>query len=325
MAGNHRASPGASAQSRAAETPSSTPQKRRNDGAVGDFGRREMEIGVTDSASPRAADGARNEVGATQAVAMRGAAEVASGDVSGGPNTSHTVMVSALAALLTAVPATASYSEYERAALESNVLAKQTEGGRRRTLRYLRELYLLRPNALLFRALRDLWLDDREAQRLLAGLCALARDAVFRASSDAIVQSHSEDVLTAPDFAHAVGERFPGAYRETTLAKIGRNVFSSWEQTGHLAHGQRLTKVRTQATCRPANVAYALMLGYLQGGRGQALFTTLWAKLLDQPVSHLFDLAFAASQRGLLEFRHAGGVVEVSFNELLRPFEGELP
>src|SRR5207248_2161552 len=143
-------------------------------------------------------------------------------------NTSHTIMVDALSALLDEVPRDSGFPEYERAALESNVLGKHTDGARRRTFRYLRELYLLRPDAVLFRALRDLWLHDREAQPLLAGVCALARDAVFRASSHAIVRSHSGDVLTARDFAHVVGERFPGVYRDSTLAKIGRNVFSSW-------------------------------------------------------------------------------------------------
>jgi hypothetical protein len=232
-------------------------------------------------------------------------------------------MISALTALLDSVPAAAPYSDYERAALDSNVLGKQTEGARRRTFRYLRELYLLRPQALLFRALRDLWLDDRQAQPLLAGLCALARDSVFRASSDTILRTHAGDRLRAREFAEVVGAQFPDVYRETTLAKIGRNVFSSWEQTGHLAGGQRLTKIRTQPACRPANVTYALMLGYLEGARGHALFRTLWAKVLDQPTSHLFDLAANASQRGLMEFRHAGGVVEVTFHELLRPFEGQ--
>jgi len=251
-------------------------------------------------------------------------AEIAPGDVSGGTNTSHTIVISALAALLDALPAGATNVEYERAALESNLLGKQTEGGRRRTFRYLKELYLLRPDALLFRALRDLWPDDPEARPLLAGLCALARDAVFRASSAAVVRSGPGDALTSRDLADAVGEHFPSSYSESTLAKIGRNTFSSWEQTGHLAGGERTTKVRTRAVCRPSNIAYALMLGHLEGARGEGLFDTLWAQVLDQPRSHLFDLAVAASQRGLLEFRHGGGVVEVSFHELLRPFEGEL-
>lgn len=251
-------------------------------------------------------------------------AEIVPGDVSGGTNTSHTIVVSALVALLDALPADATATEYERAALESNLLGKTTDGGRRRTFRYLRELYLLRPDALLFRALRDLWPDDPDARPLLAGLSALARDAVFRASSAIVVQSGPGDTLTSHDLADAVGEHFPSSYSDSTLAKIGRNTFSSWEQTGHLAAGERTSKVRTRATCRPSNVAYALLLGHLEGARGEGLFDTRWAQVLDQPRSHLFDLAVAASQRGLLEFRHGGGVVEVSFHELLRPFEGEL-
>jgi hypothetical protein len=251
-------------------------------------------------------------------------AEIVPGDVSGGTNTSHTIVVGALAALLDAVPATAPQTAYQQAVLVDNVLGKKTEGARRRTLRYLKELYLLRPDAIMFRALRELWATDVDARPLLAGLCALARDSVFRASSEAIVRTAPGRMLTSHDLSEAVAARFPSSYRDTTLAKIGRNVFSSWEQTGHLADGHRSMKVRTQATCTPANVAYALMLGFLEGARGQALFRTLWADVLDQPASRLYDLAFAASQRGLLEFRHAGGVVEVSFHELLRPSEEEL-
>jgi hypothetical protein len=62
------------------------------------------------------------------------------------------------------------------------------------------------------------------------------------------------------------------------------------------------------------------MLGYLQGSRGQALFETLWARVLDQPTSHLMDLAATASQAGMLELRHGGGVVEITLRQLLRPF-----
>lgn len=250
--------------------------------------------------------------------------EISPGEVSGGTNTSHTIGVQALAALLAAVPPGAPHIEYRQAALEGNVLSKATEGARRRTFRYLKELYLLRPDSILFRALRDLWQDDLSAQPLLAGLCALARDSVFRASSAAIFSCSLGEAVTSGDLAAVVGDRFPGSYSDSTLAKIGRNTFSSWEQTGHLVAGEPARKVRVRAVCRPANVAYALLLGHLQGVSGQALFETLWAQVLDQPKSHLVDMAFGASQRGLLEFRHAGGVVDVTFRELLRPFEGEL-
>ncbi len=62
---------------------------------------------------------------------------------SGGAHTSHTVLVGALAALLEVVPPGAPQLAYEHAALDDNVLGKRTEGARRRTFRYLKELYLL--------------------------------------------------------------------------------------------------------------------------------------------------------------------------------------
>ncbi len=249
------------------------------------------------------------------------ATEIVSDENSGGANTSHTIEVAALSVLLEAVPPDAPREAYEAAAIEHNALGKATEGARRRTHRYLRELYLLRPTSVLFRALRDLWPIDRQAQPLLAGLCALARDPVFRASASAIVSSSPGETLTSADLAEAVGESFPESYSAGTLAKIGRNTFSSWEQTGHLAEAERPSKVRVRAVCRPSDVAYALLLGHLEGTRGHALFETPWARVLDQPVSHLYDLAAVASQEGMLELRNAGGVVDIGFRELLRPVE----
>ena len=252
------------------------------------------------------------------------AGEIVSGDRSGGTNTSHTIVVEALRALLRSIPPDAPASDYEYAAIVQNALGKQTQGARQRTFRYLRELYLLRPDSLLFRALRDLWSDDEKAQPLLACLCALARDSVFRATSPMIINAVPGDFFRSADLAESVALQFPGAYRESTLAKIGRNTFSSWEQSGHLSPSAPTTKTRVRAGCRPANVAYALLIGHLQGFRGLSLFETIWARVLDRPTSQLFDLAVTASQMGLIEFRHAGGVVDVSFSALLRPFEGEL-
>lgn len=208
------------------------------------------------------------------------AAEIVRGDVSGGTNTSHTIVVGALTALLDAVPADAPHAAYAEAAIDGNVVGKSTEGARRRTFRYLRELYLLRPDSLLFRALRDLWPVDPLARPLLAGLCALARDSVFRATSTVITRSSPGDTVTSADLADAVAERFPASYGVGTLAKIGWNTFSSWEQTGHLADSVRPAKVRVRATCQPADIAYALLLGHVEGARGQALFETPWARVL---------------------------------------------
>lgn len=250
--------------------------------------------------------------------------EIVLGDQSGGATTSHTIVVPALQQLLSGAGVQASSADYERAVLEENVLGKDTVESRRRTLRYLRELYLLRSDALLFRALCDLWTDDPAGQPLLAGLCALARDSVFRASAPAIFASEPGDEVTSADLSETVAKTFPDSYSESTLGKIGRNTASSWEQTGHLEAIARTTKARTRAVCTPSTTAYALLLGHLEGVEGAALFDTIWARALDRPRAHLFDLAVLASQRSLIDFRHSGGITEVKFSELLRPMEGQL-
>lgn len=77
--------------------------------------------------------------------------EITSEHRSGGAHTSHTIVVPALQQLLSAVPRYADHEAYERAALVDNVLGKDTVRARKRTFRYLKELYLLRPDSILFR------------------------------------------------------------------------------------------------------------------------------------------------------------------------------
>jgi hypothetical protein len=52
--------------------------------------------------------------------------------------------------------------------------------------------------------------------------------------------------------------------------------------------------------------------------QGEALFYTIWCRLLDTPGHVLHSQAVAASQRGWLEYRRAGSVTEVGFRYLLR-------
>jgi hypothetical protein len=247
--------------------------------------------------------------------------EIVSGDVSGGPSTSQTIMVSSLRRLLSEFPPDAAQSAYRSAVMDENLLGKATTSGREWAFRQLRRFYALDPQSLLFRALRDLWEHDPNGQPLLALLCALARDPVLRASAAVIVGSAPGEVVTTSDFRAVIESRFPAAYKENTLRTTARNVASSWDQAGYLQQGRRRSKVRTRVHPTSGAIAYALMLGYLQGGRGQALFDTPWVRVLDQVPSNLLDLAAAASKQEMLELRQAGGVIEVGFRQLLRPFD----
>lgn len=234
----------------------------------------------------------------------------------GGPHASRTMMLSELRALLDACPPSATYAEYRVAILEENCLLKQTATTRLRSLRALRELYGLDRRVLIFRALRDLWDTDEKAQPLLACLCANARDPLLRSSADPVLATAQGEFVTAAGLSTAVAEVFPGHYNPAILLKIGRNAASTWEQSGHVVGRQ--SKIRTYARSGPATAAYALLLGHLCDVRGDLLFETLWARLLDAPASLLYEYALAAHQQGWLEFRRSGDVTEVSFRHLLR-------
>ena len=255
----------------------------------------------------------------TGALRTRGLDMVVPASESGGAHTSRTMMLTELTAVLGATPISATKGELNAAVIEGNVVGKSTLNGRRRVYRYLRELYALDPAVLSFRALRDLWDVDLHAQPLLALLSALARDPLLRATAGLIVDAPLGATVTAGDLAAAVEAAYPDAYNEGVAAKIGRNAASSWTQAGHLVG--RINKKRARVECRPAAVAYALLLGYSERRRGDMLFDTLWCRVLDTSKDGLVEQAMRASQRGLLEFRHGGGVTEVGFHLLLRPLE----
>lgn len=245
--------------------------------------------------------------------------DIVDGTVAGGANTSHTIALKHLSSLLAAVSPTANREAYQEAAIEQNILGRSTFEGRRRTFRYLRELYLLQPERILFRALRDLWDEDPEARPQLAGLAALARDSVFRATSHGLLKLPPGALVTSALLTEFMSEGFPHTYNAATAAKIGRNTASSWTQTGHLQG--RTSKSRAAVEARPITIAYALLLGSLQGQRGQALYDSLWTRFLDATPRMAEMVAERASQRGYLELRSAGGVVEIGFRHLLRPLK----
>lgn len=234
---------------------------------------------------------------------------------SGGTHTSRTIMLDELTALLAAVGVDGSAQDYERAVLEDNVLSKRSDSTRRRSLRYLRELYLLDQASPVFRALSRLWPVDLAAQPVLALVCALGRDPLLRATAPAVLSLSEGGVVTSEDLARAVMRTYPDSYSEAVASKVGRNAASSWTQSGHLRGVSK--KVRGSPAARPSDVAFALFLGHLAGEAGAGLFDTIYARALDRPAYTLYDDAFAAAQRGWIDFRRAGEVVEVGFRWLL--------
>jgi hypothetical protein len=234
-----------------------------------------------------------------------------------GTHTSRTLMLSELRGLIRSCTESATYEDYENAAVIHNAVDKGTLATRRKTFRHLRELYGLRPSWLIFRSLRDLWNFDVSAQPMLAVLCGCARDPLLRVSANVILDHAIGQSVVAHDLATSIEDGFPGRYRPDTLARCGRNLASSWTQSGHLIG--RTNKKRARANATIESTAYGLFLGHICGLRGDSLFQSLWARLLDQPEHAMRAQAIEASSRGYLEYRHAGSVTDIQFSHLSRP------
>ena len=209
--------------------------------------------------------------------------EIVPGDRSGGANTSHTIVVPALRSSSTAVDRQAELAGL-RAGGARGQRARQGHGGLASARSATSASSTCSARLAPVPSARDLWTDDPAGQPLLAGLCALARDAVFRASAPAILDSAAR--RRGHQHRPRRGRRgdLPGLATATRRWRRSAGTPSrrgSRPATSRPWHAP--TKVRRRAVCTPSTTAYALLLGHLEGVRGAALFDTLWAQVLDQP------------------------------------------
>ncbi len=232
-----------------------------------------------------------------------------------GPHTSRTMMLTEVEHLFAETPAQASLADYREAIVDENVLGKATAASRQRVFRALRELYALEPEEPAFRALRWLWDDSGSSHRLLALLTVLRRDSLLRVTAPVVLAKAEGAPVSAADLSDALGDG--PEFSQDFIDKIGRYTASTWTQSGHLRG--RVNKTRARAECTPVTAAFAALLGHLDGVAGLALFETSYARACDRSPYALRDLAYEASQRGLIEYREVGTVLEITFRRLLDP------
>lgn len=236
-----------------------------------------------------------------------------------GTHTSRTIMLDELRAVLDHTPPNATRGDYLSAIHDDNCLSKRTAATRKLSSQRLSELYGLDPDVPLFRTMRRCWFADREGQPILALLLALARDPLLRASAPPVLRMRPGEELARQQMTEALSRAVGNRLSESTLDKVVRNAASSWTQAGHLKGRGR--KVRQRAAPSAVTTAYALLLGYLTGLRGAALFESLWAQALDSPATELMHLASDARRMGFLDMSQSGGVIDVGFSRLLVPEE----
>jgi len=239
-----------------------------------------------------------------------------------GTHTSRTMMFKELDLLFEDQEPNAIRKDYVSAIVDKNCLGKKTVSTRKLTFQRLSELYGLDPSIPLFRILRQFWQVDVNGRPLLALLTALSRDPLLRLTSTIILKMKTGEELVRQKLTRVLTESLEDRLNEKIIDKVVRNTSSSWTQSGHLKG--RVRKYRQKVNPTPVVTTFAIVLGYILGARGNGLFNTLWAKVLDTPQEELISLATDAKRLGFLDLSQAGGVVEVSFTRLLTQDERQL-
>jgi hypothetical protein len=234
-----------------------------------------------------------------------------------GPHAARTMMLDDLATLFTHLPATARREDYSAEVIDRNCLGKPTRKARELAFRHMSILYGLDPGLAVYKALRRLWAGDEAARPVLALSAALARDPLLRSTQDFILAKHPGEAVSRNDLEKLLESNYPDRFSPASLKSFAQNVNGTWTQAGFLVGRSRKTRARPKIA--PANVAFSLFLGHLEGLSGQLLFSSTWAKLLDSSPGELEAMAGSASHRGLLVFMSAGGVKELRFPDYLSP------
>lgn len=235
---------------------------------------------------------------------------------------SRTLMHGEVAQLFAETAADAQPEALISAIIEKNVLGKPTLSSRKKSLAHLRELYGLDPRRSLFRVFRYLATLDPPSLPVLALTCVYCRDPQLRASFTLIRALKVGEHLVRERMEALMESAFPGRFSAAVKRSLAQNVNACWTAAGHLAG--RSKKVRTLPRPRPVTATYAMLAGYLSGLRGQRLLYSDYADLVCSEPALIPGQLSLASSRGLLGFKHAGGVVEFDFSPLLTDQERAL-
>ena len=236
-----------------------------------------------------------------------------------GAHSSRTIMLKEVRSLFLTTQQTSTLEQYLSEIVDYNCLDKSTENTRKLTFRHLKDLYGLDDQLPLFRVFRQLWDIEPDAQAILALQLAYARDPLFRMSRDCILSHKPGEQIQREEIEELLKKEDPERFSPASLKSFAQNINSSWTQAGFLKGKGR--KIRQIPTISAINVVFALFQGHIYGLSGERLFNSPWMKILNTPIERLQELALAASYRGLIDYKQSGGVIDVRFNDFLKPDE----
>jgi hypothetical protein len=233
----------------------------------------------------------------------------------GGTHLARTMMLDDLTEVFEFCSTSTSKEDVIRAVDDENCLGKPSGKARRLAARHLTKLYGFEESQVVYRTMAYLWSRDEEARPVLALLCAYARDAILRSIAKFIFDLKDGEPYRRESLEEFVDELYPARFSPAMLKSAAQNLAGTWTQSGHLVGRNKKTRQLISPT--PGAVVMATLLSYVTGKRGQLTFESEYVKLLDCSPTTAIELAKTATQRGWMDIKHIGSVVEVAFPRIL--------
>lgn len=205
-------------------------------------------------------------------------------------------------------------------ALDNNVTGKKSADGIKQTARFLKIIYGFDKSSPTFKIFKFFWnAIDTNERELITFLYALNSDYLLSESIDVIVKTRIADKTTVESFELNVEKYHPNRFTKNTLRSVAQNIASSWKQAGFITG--KVKNIRTQPEISYKAVAFAFIMAYLNGLRGDFIWSGKWVKALCLNENQLRDLAIEASKRGLIHYQYAGNVSSITCQELFNKLE----
>jgi hypothetical protein len=201
-------------------------------------------------------------------------------------------------------------------ALSNNVTGKKSADGVKQTAKFLTKVYSFDISNNLFVAFKYFWtITDLSEKVLISFLYAVYQDYLLAESIEVVKSVQIGEKVTVESFENNVEKYYPNKYSKVTRYSIGKNIASSWKQAGFIMGKTKNIRTEPKITYRVA--CFAFLLAYLNGDRGDFIWSSLGVKTLCLPESKLRELAIECAKKDLMQYQYAGSVTAINFTNLL--------
>ncbi len=198
-----------------------------------------------------------------------------------------------------------------------NVAGKLSRGNQNHTNRLLKKLYGFDPSDPFFRSFIYFWENSNEGQLPAVTLIMAFRSDILLAESiDPVINTPIGHKVSVDLLEKNIVQLHPDQYSTATLRSLAQNIASSWKQTGFILG--KVKNIRVQPEIDYRTVAFSLLMGYLEGLRGEFLMGSKYIRALGLPDTKVRELIAEAAKRDILQYQYSGHVTTILFPTLLK-------